>query len=373
MNKAKLYVLMAHSAEYPFRTDTPDLGVDVEFIFFGIGKEAAINAAKDLSERIAKEKKECRVLLVGSCGSFTHKRGYLIYDKRMGPLRYDSSSCINILKTVDRLITPDSLDDRNWLSKYDAFDMEAEYFFDNFDSSIPYVMDVSVIKVVSDAGAKSLEEWEQAVKKIYCYLELAIKSYADWDCDEGIQSSVAVYPNYPKEGVNFVDVFPAFTYRNLNRFSEWMNNEIEVSVMLCPESRGMLLGAAVAATCEDAYLIPVRKANKLPGELVKFNAISEYGVDELAVSIAHLNKAVDYYGRYTYSKDIEVIVVDDVLATGGTAEAIYSALHGMPVETPYGVKTVKVKGFYFFTQIDGLGGAELLKRHGAPVKVFMTL
>lgn len=372
MNKAKLYVLMAHRAEFPY-SEPPKFDMETEYIFFGIGKEAAINAAKDLSERIAKEKKECRVLLVGSCGSFTHERGYLIFDSQMGPLRYTESSCVHTLKTVDRLITPNSLDDRDWLSKYDAFDMEAEHFFDNFDSSIPYVMDVSVIKVVSDAGAKSMEEWEKAVKRIHCYLELVTTTYAEWDCDEGVQSSVTTYPNFPKEGVSFVDVFPAFTHRNLNRFSEWLNNEMEVSAMLCPESRGMLLGAAVAATCEDAYLIPVRKSNKLPGELVKFNAISEYGVDELAVSIAHLNKAVDCRGRYTHSRDIEVIVVDDVLATGGTAEAIYSALHGMPVETPYGVKTVKVRGFYFFTQIDGLGGAELLQRHGVPVKVFMTL
>lgn len=155
---------------------------------------------------------------MGSCGSFIHERGFLIFDNQMGPLRYADSSCVHTLKTVDRLITPDNLDDRDWLSKYDAFDMEAEHFFDNFDASIPYVMDVSVIKVVSDAGAKSMKEWEKAVKKIHSYLELVIKSYAEWDCDEGVQSSVSAYPNFPKEGVNFVDVFPAFTHRNLNRF-----------------------------------------------------------------------------------------------------------------------------------------------------------
>lgn len=372
MNKAKLYVLMAHRAEFPY-SEPPKFGMETEYIFFGIGKKAAIDAAKDLSERIAKEKKECRVLLVGSCGSFIHERGFLIFDNQMGPLRYADSSCVHTLKTVDRLITPDNLDDRDWLSKYDAFDMEAEHFFDNFDVSIPYVMDVSVIKVVSDAGAKSMKEWEKAVKKIHSYLELVIKSYAEWDCDEGVQSSVSAYPNFPKEGVNFVDVFPAFTHRNLNRFSEWLNNEMEATLMLCPESRGLMLGAAVAATCEAAYIIPVRKANKLPGELIKFNAVSEYGVDELAVSVAHLDKAVDYCDMYGYSDDIEVVIVDDVLATGGTAEAIYSALHGMPVKTSYGAKTVQVRGFYFFTQIDGLGGAELLQRHGVPVKVFMTL
>ena len=72
MNKAKLYVLMAHRAEFPY-SEPPKFDMETEYIFFGIGKEAAINAAKDLSERIAKEKKECRVLLVGSCGSLDRK------------------------------------------------------------------------------------------------------------------------------------------------------------------------------------------------------------------------------------------------------------------------------------------------------------
>lgn len=372
MNKAKLYVLMAHRAEFPY-SEPPKFGMETEYIFFGIGKKAAIDAAKDLSERIAKEKKECRVLLVGSCGSFIHERGFLIFDNQMGPLRYADSSCVHTLKTVDRLITPDNLGDQDWLSKYDAFDMEAEHFFDNFDASIPYVMDVSVIKVVSDAGAKSMKEWEKAVKKIHSYLELVIKSYAEWDCDEGVQDLAKVYPDFPKKGVNFVDLFPTFTHRNLNRFAEWLDNELVKPIMLCPESRGMLLGSAVTALLDDAYFVPVRKSKKLPGETIRFNSCSEYGVEELAVSEAHLRNAFEFCTQYGASEEIPVVIVDDVLATGGTAEAIFSAIHGHCVETSEGIKTVRVHGFYFFTEIEGLKGKELLQRHDIPVKVFMKI
>ena len=67
------------------------------------------------------------------------------------------------------------------------------------------------------------------------------------------------------------------------------------------------------------------------------------------------------------------MVVDDVLATGGTAESIFSAIHGRCVETSEGIKTVKIHGFYFFIEIEGLKGKELLQRHNIPVKVFMKI
>lgn len=371
MNKSKLYVLMAHRAEYPYEK-VPKFPMETEFIFFGIGKEAAVNAAVALSKRIQKEKKECRVLLVGSCGSFTCPEGWVIYDKNIGPLRYYEKYCVASLKTVDRLISK-CADDEDWLSKYDAFDMEAHHFFEAFDRSNPYVMDLSCIKVVSDSGADSMEEWEKSVKEIHDDVASVIETYAEWDSDEGVQDLAKVYPDFPKKGVNFVDLFPTFTHRNLNRFAEWLDNELVKPIMLCPESRGMLLGSAVTALLDDAYFVPVRKSKKLPGETIRFNSCSEYGVEELAVSEAHLRNAFEFCTQYGTSEEIPVVIVDDVLATGGTAEAIFSAIHGRCVETSEGIKIVRVHGFYFFTEIEGLKGKELLQRHNIPVKVFMKI
>lgn len=56
MNKSKLYVLMAHRAECPYR-EVPKFPMEVEFIFFGIGKEAAVRAATTLSKRIQRRRK----------------------------------------------------------------------------------------------------------------------------------------------------------------------------------------------------------------------------------------------------------------------------------------------------------------------------
>lgn len=371
MNKSKLYVLMAHRAECPYR-ELPKFPMETEFIFFGIGKKAAVRAAYSLSRRIEKEKKECRVLLVGSCGSFIHPKGWVIYDKNVGPLRYYGTNCVASLRTVDRLISkcPDDVD---WLSKYDAFDMEAYPFFKAFNKYSPYVMDVSCIKVVSDSGASSMEEWEKSVEGIHDDIASVIETYAEWDSDEGVQSLTKTYSDFPKKGVNFVDLFPAFTHRNLTRFAEWLDNEMVQPVMLCPESRGMLLGSAIVALSVEAYLVPVRKAKKLPGEIIRFNSCSEYGEEELAVSEAHLRGAFEFCTQYENPDEIPVVIVDDVLATGGTAEAIFSAIHGRCIETSEGIKPVRVHGFYFFTEIEGLNGKELLQRHGIPVRVFMKI
>ena len=119
-------------------------------------------------------------------------------------------------------------------------------------------------------------------------------------------------PDFPKPGILFYDI------TTLLRHSEGLKATIEqlatpyanadVDVVVGIESRGFILGAAVAERL-GAGFIPVRKPGKLPARAIKETYDLEYGQDALEI---HAD-AVD--------RDQRVLIVDDVLATGGTAAA----------------------------------------------------
>jgi adenine phosphoribosyltransferase len=119
-------------------------------------------------------------------------------------------------------------------------------------------------------------------------------------------------PDFPKAGVVFKDITPLLADVDAFRFvvdtiaDAWVDAAIDRVVGI--EARGFLLAAPVAYRL-GASLVPIRKPGKLPWEVVEQSYELEYGVDGVA---AHRD-AVDRGDR--------VLVVDDVLATGGTANA----------------------------------------------------
>ena len=128
-----------------------------------------------------------------------------------------------------------------------------------------------------------------------------------------LKSLIRDIPDFPKKGIMFKDITPLLKHPEALQFAchelaqkfKGMNIEQVVAV----ESRGFIFGTAVA--CElGAGFIPVRKPNKLPAATESITYSLEYGKDSLEVHCDAI------------AKGTRVIIVDDLLATGGTAEAV---------------------------------------------------
>lgn len=120
-------------------------------------------------------------------------------------------------------------------------------------------------------------------------------------------------PDYPKPGVIFQDVTPVFA--DAEAFQALVNDLADhfkgrdVTKVMGAEARGFIVGAAVAYAL-DAGFVPARKPGKLPREAVREEYELEYGTDSLEVHADALNA------------DDVVLIVDDLVATGGTAAAM---------------------------------------------------
>lgn len=150
-------------------------------------------------------------------------------------------------------------------------------------------------------------------------------------------------PNYPKPGIVFQDITPVLGDGQLLRvIVEAMGDpfrELDVTHVIGIEARGFILGGAVA-TSLGAGFVPARKPGKLPWERVTESYELEYGIDALECH------------RDGLPAPARVLIVDDVLATGGTARAAGQLARGLGAE---------VVGWSFLLEIGGLGGRDRLQ------------
>ena len=164
--------------------------------------------------------------------------------------------------------------------------------------------------------------------------------------DREVQQALRSIPDYPKPGILFQDITPVL--RNgplLQKVVLDMCRPFRrsgVTHIMGIEARGFILGGAVAAAL-GAGFVPARKPGKLPWERATESYDLEYGSDSLE---AHRD-ALDGGSR--------VLVVDDVLATGGTARAAGQLARGLGAD---------LVGWSFLLEIGGLGGRDRLT--GAP-------
>ncbi len=158
-----------------------------------------------------------------------------------------------------------------------------------------------------------------------------------------LKSKIRSINDFPQEGIIFRDITTvlkdgeAFSYA-----IEEMHNackEFEFDLICGPESRGFIFGTPISYI-EKKGFIPIRKPGKLPAETISQEYDLEYGTSKLEI-----HKDAIKPGQ-------RVIIVDDLLATGGTAEAIAKL-----VEKCGGV----VAGFVFFIELEFLEGRQLLK------------
>jgi adenine phosphoribosyltransferase len=133
------------------------------------------------------------------------------------------------------------------------------------------------------------------------------------DFSMNINDYVRDIPDFPKKGIIFKDITPAlkspeaFKYI-IDKFESTVK-DIDFDVIIGPESRGFIFGAPLAYKMGKEF-VPVRKPGKLPSEKVSISYELEYGSATLEMH------------KDAISKGQKVIIVDDILATGGTTEAI---------------------------------------------------
>src|SRR2546427_9651996 len=160
---------------------------------------------------------------------------------------------------------------------------------------------------------------------------------------EAIARRIRDVPDFPKPGILFKDITPLLLDpKAFRRAVELMTAPFRrdrISRVVSIESRGFLLGAPVALAL-GAGLVPIRKPGKLPAERGRVEYALEDGTDALEMH------------RDALGSDDRALIVDDVLATGGTAEAAAKLVRAHSGE---GV------GFTFLIELDSLKGRERLR------------
>lgn len=139
----------------------------------------------------------------------------------------------------------------------------------------------------------------------------------DKELSDYIKSCFTVYKDWPKQGINYLNTVELC--RNVQAFRksvQWFSGIgqlVNAEAVFAADARGFLWGGPVAYKLEIP-LHTVRKKNKMPGNLISQTYELEYGTD--ALELARVEKPAG-----------NVLVIDDVLATGGTAEAICKMLN----------------------------------------------
>jgi adenine phosphoribosyltransferase len=172
--------------------------------------------------------------------------------------------------------------------------------------------------------------------------------------DTDLGATIRSIPDYPKPGIIFRDITTllgdarAFRRAVDEMVQPWAGMKIDKVAGI--EARGFILGGAIAHQVSAGF-IPIRKKGKLPHKRVSIAYSLEYGLDEMEMH----EDAVTSGER--------VILVDDLIATGGTAEGAVKLLRQMGAE---------VLAACFVIDLPELGGAQKLRQMDVPVRTLIT-
>ena len=172
--------------------------------------------------------------------------------------------------------------------------------------------------------------------------------------EHDLRGAIRSIPDYPKPGIMFRDITTllgdarAFRRTVDELVQPWAGSKIDKVAGI--EARGFILGGAVAHQISAGF-VPIRKKGKLPYKRVTIGYSLEYGIDEMEMH----EDAVTPGER--------VVLVDDLIATGGTAEGAIKLLRQLGAE---------VLAACFVIDLPDLGGVEKLRALGVPVRTLMA-
>lgn len=160
-----------------------------------------------------------------------------------------------------------------------------------------------------------------------------------------IEEYVRTIPDFPEPGIMFRDVTTVISDPDglvlaIDSIDEQLKN-IDYDVVVGPESRGFIFGVPVAYKNHKAF-VPVRKKGKLPCETIEASYELEYGT-----AVIEMHKDAIKPGQ-------KVVIVDDLIATGGTTEAIIDLIERL------GGEVVRI---VFLIELSGLKGRDRLSRY----------
>jgi adenine phosphoribosyltransferase len=166
---------------------------------------------------------------------------------------------------------------------------------------------------------------------------------------EKLDKAIREVPNFPKEGINFKDITtlllnPELSTEIVDAFIERLKGK-KIDAIVGVESRGFLFGFLLANKMKIPF-VPIRKVGKLPGETLKFKYDLEYGSAEMEVHKSDVKEGWN------------VVVHDDLLATGGTACAASELIQQLGA---------KVAAFAFVISLDYLKDNEKLEKYSKEI------
>src|SRR6195256_4091181 len=172
--------------------------------------------------------------------------------------------------------------------------------------------------------------------------------------EHDLKASVRTIPDYPNPGIMFRDITTLL--RNARAFRRavdelvqpWAGSKIDKVAGI--EARGFILGGAVAHQVSAGF-VPIRKKGKLPHTTVRIAYSLEYGIDEMEIH------------EDAVTKGERVVLVDDLIATGGTAEGAVKLLRQMGAN---------VLAACFVIDLPELGGADRLRKMDVPVRTLIS-
>jgi adenine phosphoribosyltransferase len=174
------------------------------------------------------------------------------------------------------------------------------------------------------------------------------------ELENDLKAAIRSIPDYPKPGIVFRDITTllgdarAFRRAVDELVQPWAGSKIDQVAGI--EARGFILGGAVAHQVSAGF-IPIRKKGKLPHKRVSIAYSLEYGLDEMEMH------------EDAVAKGDRVILVDDLIATGGTAEGAVKLLRQMGGQ---------VVAACFVIDLPDLGGAEKIRQLGVPVRTLIS-
>ncbi len=160
-----------------------------------------------------------------------------------------------------------------------------------------------------------------------------------------LDKAIRNVPDFPVKGINFKDITtllldPQLSSDIIDSFVNNLNG-IDIDAIVGVESRGFLFGFLLANKMGVPF-IPIRKTGKLPGETLKYKYNLEYGSAEVEVHISDIKKGWN------------VLIHDDLLATGGTACASAELINQLDAN---------IAGFAFIVSLDFLNGKSNLRKY----------
>jgi adenine phosphoribosyltransferase len=172
--------------------------------------------------------------------------------------------------------------------------------------------------------------------------------------ENDLRAAIRSIPDYPKPGIIFRDITTllgdarAFRRAVDELVQPWAGAKIDKVAGI--EARGFIIGGAVAHQVSAGF-VPIRKKGKLPHQTVRMAYLLEYGSDEMEMHVDAINKGD------------RVVLVDDLIATGGTAEGAVKLLRQVGAE---------VLAACFIIDLPELGGADKLRKLDVPVRTLVS-